>query len=70
MQKKRFKAFLRFSLISLCFLGVQFILYAAPSVVTVHQAQRTESKKSEDGHDLIVFSGDVYLTIEKDNILV
>ena len=70
MQKKRFKAFLRFSLISLCFLGVQFILHAAPSVVTVHQAQRTESKKSEDGHDLIVFSGDVYLTIEKDNILI
>ncbi|MBO7136749.1 MAG: LPS-assembly protein LptD, partial [Spirochaetaceae bacterium] len=40
------------------------------SIVTIHQAQRTESKKSDDGHDLIVFSGDVYLTIEKDNILI
>ena len=68
MQKNHFTTFLRFSLISLCFLCVQHFLYAEQSIVTVHQAQRTESKKSEDGHDLIVFSGDVYLTIEKGDV--
>ncbi|MBR6214818.1 MAG: hypothetical protein IKQ84_00210, partial [Spirochaetaceae bacterium] len=68
MKKKWLSNFLRFSFISVCFFIAQSFLYAEQSVVTVHQAQRTESKKSEDGHDLIVFSGDVYLTIEKGNV--
>ena len=68
MKKEWLSNFLRFSLISVCFFIAQSFLYAEQSVVTVHQAQRTESKKSDDGHDLIVFSGDVYLTIEKGNV--
>lgn len=41
------------------------------SVVTVQKAQNTESKKdSETGVDYIVFTGDVYLTIERNDIRV
>lgn len=68
--KKTSNTFLKFLFIALLFFAVQCFLFSVPSIVTVHQAQRTESKKSEDGHDMIIFSGDVYLTIEKDNVLI
>ncbi|NLK46172.1 MAG: LPS-assembly protein LptD [Treponema sp.] len=45
-------------------------IYAQSSIVTVHKAQRTETKKDKDGRDLISFVGDVFLTIEKDNIVI
>lgn len=67
MKKRKSSSFFKFSFLVLSFLLVQSanFLHAQTSVVTVERAQRTESKKSEDGRDLIVFSGDVFLTIEK-----